>query len=445
MTEVVPVELELPIPVEKGAARQQLTIQEDVPVKLPWKRPDLRVALVTKFWPRGGGEEYFFNLARSVSNLCPTVVVANQAPAADRPETTSRLQLVQAWKLDSLTYPFRIAKACIRQQPKVVHVNHEYMMYGRPFYGALMPLILLLLRLARRPTLVTLHSVVPHESVWNGFFKRYGSKRLAPLKIIFFIAWTRITLRLANHVVVHSHASKDILTNEYGYPSKNISVMGHGIEKPILTSRAASKQILGLEGRKIVLNVGYLHEKKGIEFLIRAMGSVAKTHPEAVLVVAGGPHISQTNPEEFHGYVEKLTSIVDEVHAENNVVLRAEYIPDHLLTIYLSAADMIVLPYVEQFGTSGVLARAMAAGTAVVATRVNPFFEIIEDGVNGMLVNPGDSGQLSEAICRFLDNETMRDTLGNNLRASARDLAWPDVAKMHVELYSQMAAKTRGV
>ena len=443
MTEVVPAELEIPDQAQSQTVEQE-AISIDSPVmKIPWKRPDLKVALVSKFSPtREGGVEYFCNLANAVSALCPAVGIANLDREAPQIETSSRLSVLRVWQLNSLSYPFRILKTCLKQRPKVVHVNHEYMMYGKPFYGTLMALLLLLLKIAGRPTVLTLHSVVPHESVWNGFFRRYGSQRLAPLKTLFFLAWTKLTLRLSSHVIVHSQASKDILSHQYGYPVRDISVIGHGIELSIAMSRAAAKEFLGFGGRKVVLNFGYIHQKKGIEYIIRAMGEIVKAHPGALLVVAGGPHVSHAaRPNEFKDYVDKLINAVQETHAENSVLLRTEYIPDDLLPIYFSSADVVALPYVEQFGTSGVLARAMAAGKAVVATRVNPFFEIIEDGVNGLLVDPGSPTQLSEAIVRLLDSSILRDSLGNNLKNSARGLRWSDVAKMHVEVYSLIAAK----
>jgi glycosyltransferase involved in cell wall biosynthesis len=443
MTEVVPIELELQEQLQSETVEQQATSATSPVMRLPWKRPDLKVAMVSKFSPtREGGVEYFCNLANSVSELCPAVGIANFDREAPPLEPRARLRVMRVWQLNSLSYPFRILKTCLRLRPNVVHVNHEYMMYGRPFYGTFMPLLLLLLKIARRPTVLTLHSVVPHESVWNGFFRRYGSHRLAPLKTLFFLAWTKLTLRLSSHVIVHSQASKNILSVEYGYPARDISVIGHGIEPSIVMNRNAAKEFLGLGGRKVLLNFGYIHQKKGIEHVIRAMGEVSRAHPDALLVVAGGPHVSHAaRPNEFKDYVEKLATAVQETHAENNVLLKTGYIPDDLLPIYFSSADVVTLPYVEQFGTSGVLARAMASGKAVVATRVNPFFEIIEDGVNGLLVDPESPSQLSDAIVRLLDSSVLRDSLGNNLKSSARGLRWSDVAKMHVEVYSLIAAK----
>jgi len=443
MTEVVPVELEIQTQAPSEPALQQTASVKSLVVRLPWKRPDLKVAMVSKFSPtREGGVEYFCNLANSVSTLCPTVGIANFDREAPPLEPNSRLRVLRVWQLNSLSYPFRILKTCLRLRPKIVHVNHEYMMYGKPFYGTFIPVLLLLLKIARRPNVMTLHSVVPHESVWNGFFKRYGSQRLAPLKTLFFLAWTRLTLRLSSHIIVHSEASKNILADEYGYPSRNISVIGHGIEPIIPMKQSGAKEFLGFGGRQVILNFGYIHEKKGIEHLIRAMGEVTRAHPDTLLVVAGGPHVSHAaRPSEFRDYVDRLVRAIKEVHAENNVLLRTEYIADDVLPIYFSSADVIVLPYVEQFGTSGVLARAMAAGKAIIATKVNPFFEIIEDGVNGLLVDPGSPTQLSDAIARLLDSSALRESLGNNLKNSARNLQWPDVARMHVEVYSLISAK----
>ncbi len=443
MTEVVPVELEIPDQAQSKTVERQAAGIDNLVIKLPWKRPDLKVALVSKFSPtREGGVEYFCNLANSVSALCPAVGIANVDQEAPPIERNSRLSVLRVWELNSLSYPFRILKTCLRLRPKVVHVNHEYMMYGKPFYGTFMPLLLFLLKIARRPTVLTLHSVVPHESVWNGFFRRYGSQRLAPLKTLFFLAWTKLTLRLSSHVIVHSQASKNILSRQYGYPARGISVIGHGIEPSIAMSRSAAKEFLGFGGRKVVLNFGYIHQKKGIEHIIRAMGEVSKAHSDALLVVAGGPHVSHAaRPNDFRDYMDKLATAVQETHAENNVLLKTGYIPDDLLPIYFSSADVVALPYVEQFGTSGVLARAMAAGRAVVATRVNPFFEIIEDGINGLLVDPESPAQLSDAIVRLLDSSVLRDSLGNNLKNSARGLQWSDVARLHVEVYSLIAAK----
>jgi glycosyltransferase involved in cell wall biosynthesis len=78
--------------------------------------------------------------------------------------------------------------------------------------------------------------------------------------------------------------------------------------------------------------------------------------------------------------------------------------------------DVLVLPsYEEPFGT--VLAEAMAVGTPVVATRVGGLAEVVDDGVTGRLVAPGDPAGLAAAVLEVLRD---RDRMGAAARERAR-------------------------
>ena len=78
--------------------------------------------------------------------------------------------------------------------------------------------------------------------------------------------------------------------------------------------------------------------------------------------------------------------------------------------------DVLVLPsYEEPAGT--VLAEAMAVGTPVVATRVNGLPEVVQDGVTGRLVEPGDVDGLAAAVLEVLDRRT---SMGQAAREHAR-------------------------
>src|SRR5439155_9534492 len=78
--------------------------------------------------------------------------------------------------------------------------------------------------------------------------------------------------------------------------------------------------------------------------------------------------------------------------------------------------DVLVAPsHQEPFGT--VLAEAMAVGTPVVATRVGGLAEVVEDGVTGRLVEPGDPDALAAAVLRVLER---RDEMGAAAARAAR-------------------------
>jgi glycosyltransferase involved in cell wall biosynthesis len=440
LTEVVSLEQELSEPLQNESGKKPSPSPQALNLKHRYG-PNPTVALVSKFPPSIGGEaEYFYSLATSISKISPAVAVANYDTKAKLLESSGKLRIFRVWRLNSLSYPLRILRTCLSLKPRLIHANHEYMLYGRPAYGALFPLLLLLLRLTRTPIILTMHSVVPRGSLKTDFFRRYGWERLASIWGLCFMIWTRLTLRLSNHVIVHSQASKTLLCLEYGCRSTKISVIGHGVATFPFTNQNLAKELLKFGDRPIVLQFGFLHEKKGTENLLRSLGIVVKKYPNALLVVVGGPHISYRNdPVSFREFVSRLRSLVKENGLENNVLIRTEYVPDELAPIYFASADIVALPYIEHFGASGVLARAMAMGKAVVATRVNPFSETIDDGVTGILVKRNDETELANAIDEILSDSKLRETLGRNLKDSSNKLSWQNVAIQHLELYSQVS------
>ncbi|HZN11382.1 MAG TPA: glycosyltransferase family 4 protein [Blastocatellia bacterium] len=90
------------------------------------------------------------------------------------------------------------------------------------------------------------------------------------------------------------------------------------------------------------------------------------------------------------------------------------------LPAYLKALDVVVAPS-ENEAFSLAVAEAMAAGRAVLASRAGGLVEIVEDGITGLLVTPGDVGELTEGLSRLLADETLRARLGAAARERARE------------------------
>ena len=85
----------------------------------------------------------------------------------------------------------------------------------------------------------------------------------------------------------------------------------------------------------------------------------------------------------------------------------------------LSAIDVFVMPSFWE-GLPLAMVLAMGAGLPVVATRVAGIPEVVQDGVNGLLVSPGDSGELGAALSRVVNDDTTRVLLGQAARAFVR-------------------------
>jgi glycosyltransferase involved in cell wall biosynthesis len=147
--------------------------------------------------------------------------------------------------------------------------------------------------------------------------------------------------------------------------------------------------------------VGRLEPRKGVLDLIAAAPAIRAAAPEAQLVIVGDDPWGA-----FPDYVAQVRAADDAVHVpwhDNAPGLMRHF-------------DVLVAPsHQEPFGT--VISEAMAVGTPVVATRVGGLAEVVDDGVTGLLVEPGDPQALAAAVLEVI---ARREPMGAAARQAAR-------------------------
>ena len=147
-----------------------------------------------------------------------------------------------------------------------------------------------------------------------------------------------------------------------------------------------------------LLFLGALVKRKGVWDLVEAVARVAAERPDAILELAGSASSAE------------LRRLIDTKAVNKNVRFLGWIQDDDKLAAF-GRAHMLVLPsYIE--GLPVVLLEAMAAGLPVVATRVGGIPDLVEDGVNGFLIEPGDVEALSESILRLLSDTELRHSMG---------------------------------
>ena len=172
--------------------------------------------------------------------------------------------------------------------------------------------------------------------------------------------------------------------------NRDVSVIPNGINLNEYTERLPIQR--EASSGKSILFVGRLHPVKGVRFLLYAMQIVHEEIPDARLILVGDG--------EEREFLENLT---DQLGIRGCVdfigKVSHERIPD-----YMFQADMFVLPSLsESFGIVNL--EAMASGLPIVATRVEGVPDIIEDGVNGYLVEPKNHHELATKIIYVLEDE----------------------------------------
>jgi glycogen synthase len=178
-------------------------------------------------------------------------------------------------------------------------------------------------------------------------------------------------------------------------------------------------------GRSRVLFVGRLAPQKGVDTLVAAAG-LLKDPCAQVLLVGDGPERKALERE-----TERL-GVGDRLHFVG-------FVTHDRLPTAMAHADVLVLPSLyEELGT--VLLEAMQAGLPIVASETGGIPDVIEDGVNGLLVPPGDPEALARGIDRILSDGDLARRLSEGAQERGKDYDWEVLAERVLRVYQGLTA-----
>ena len=245
-------------------------------------------------------------------------------------------------------------------------------------------------------------------------------------------------------IIATSPPMKEEIQTYYHMNPKKIAVVPGGVNLKRFTplSQLLARRVLGINpNRLIVLYVGRIERRKGIDTLLSAMAEVVKRMPEKRkiirLYITGGEakHRWKTPIESIERTErERLKKVVDELGIKD-IVRFVGGINRENLPYYYSAADMTVVPsFYEPFGL--VPLESMACGTAVIASKVGGLQWTIRDGKTGYLVKPKDPLLFADKICYLLTHYATRKHMRENaLDRVRRTFGWEAVASQMSLLY----------
>jgi len=191
-----------------------------------------------------------------------------------------------------------------------------------------------------------------------------------------------------------------------------------------------------MDGKLNILFVSRLEKRKGLNYLLQAYQQIKREIPNSRLIAVGpGTRLR-------HKY-EKWV-------ARNNVedVVFIGYVSYDELPRYYKTADIFCVPATghESFGI--ILLEAMAAGKPIVATSIEGYATLINDGVEGFLVPPRDVGRLAQALLSLLADDSLRQKMGAEGRAKVVRYDWERIAQRVLDYYARVlsgAEATPGV
>jgi glycosyltransferase involved in cell wall biosynthesis len=201
--------------------------------------------------------------------------------------------------------------------------------------------------------------------------------------------------------------------------------------------RSDVREELGIAGDAPVVGVvGNIQEWKGQHVLLQAMVDVVRDVPDAVALVVGGAHRSG------RAYADSLRRFVTANGLVKNVVFTGarQDVPD-----VMNAMDVFVHTSVrgEPFGR--VIIEAMSVNRPVVATRAGGVPEFVHDGIDGVLVAPGDAAELAGVLRRLLRDEELRRRLADGAGAAVKNFSLDHHVEEMTRLYDRiLVARGKG-
>lgn len=269
-----------------------------------------------------------------------------------------------------------------------------------------------------KPTVIVFHTVLPRPN--------------KELKL-----QVQLMAVVTKSIVVMTHSSATILQNDYGIPSKKITVIPHGTHLVPYADKELLKRKYKLTNRKILATFGLLGSGKNIETTLEALPAIIKKNPDVLFLVIGKTHPSVAK-QEGEVYRKMLEEKVIALHLEHHVQFINKFLPLSELLEYLQLTDIYLFTSKDpNQAVSGTFSYAISCGCPIISTPIPHALEVLKDGM-GVIVNFENPKQLSEATTRLLNDEVLRKNISLNCLHKMASTAWENSAIAHGILFEKI-------
>lgn len=300
--------------------------------------------------------------------------------------------------------------------PDIIHLQWQHKFFrSKRLPSAIIRTILfylqwLVLRLAGVRFVWTVHNIVNHEKYHPGWE-----------------LWAcRVLARVADMLIVHCPAAVPIVSDAYKISSDKIQIIPHGHyteQYPPAVDKQQARALLGLPvDHRIFLFFGQVRAYKGLDRLLDAFTGL--TSPNIQLIVAGEPRPAAL-----------ATPLSAQATADPRITTHFEFIDDDRLTAYLSACDLVILPYREAL-TSGAAVLAASCHRPVLMPRVGCMAEFPTQAA--ILYEPDQTDGLYRALKQALSAPL--DRMGEAAGDYIRQFSWSSVAIKTLAVYRSVLA-----
>jgi D-inositol-3-phosphate glycosyltransferase len=286
------------------------------------------------------------------------------------------------------------------------------------------------------PFVVTFHAL--------GRVRRQHQKEADKFPNIRFEIEDRIVAE-ADRIIAECPQDEEDLIRLYNADPARVSIIPCGFDQTEIwpISKPLARFALALApDDKVILQLGRLVPRKGIDTAIRGFAALRNRHAISARMLIVGGESDDPDPA-ITPEIGRLRKIAEQEGVSEHITFVGRR-GREALKYYYSAADIFVTtPWYEPFGITPV--ESMACGTPVVGSNVGGIKFTVRDGETGYLVAPNDSDALAERLAYLYEHPKLMSVLSRQAIRRANDLfTWQKVAASVGGLYEEVLAPARG-
>lgn len=274
-------------------------------------------------------------------------------------------------------------------------------------------------RILHIPYVVTFHALGYVRKIHQRDRDKFPLERLAIEEHI---------MRTADRIIAECPQDKDDMVSFYAAVPDKITIIpcGFNLQEFYPVDQSLARMVLNLDpGEKILLQLGRMVPRKGVDNVIKALGRLPPPDKNIRLIIVGGAS-EQPDPVK-EPEMARLIQIAKEEEVSSRIIFAGQKKRDMLKYYYAAADVFITTPWYEPFGITPL--EAMACGTPVIGSGVGGIKYSVLHGKTGYLVPPKEPAQLAETIRHFLDRPAEIAEMGKNaIRHVSNHFTWNQIA-----------------
>jgi glycosyltransferase involved in cell wall biosynthesis len=306
----------------------------------------------------------------------------------------------------------RIFNAAVKVTPDIVHIQHEFGLYGELDGIAVLELIYRIKSTAT-PVIATFHTVQKEPEFRKELILRAMCREL-------------------DGIIVHEEEHVNILRSVFYTDTAKIFLIEHGAR--VMAPVADAKEKLDLKNRKVILLAGYFRPTKCFDKIVDLFPHIVERVPDAWLVLA-----SKLRMLEFSMYRKMLIEKINGSPVKERIEVFRGQFPQKTFDTILSACDIIVLPYIVG-AQSGIMAHAMTFGKPLVTSNLEAFVATLEKSGAGFYAETDDE-YVDRIVTLLTDEEVYNRFSRNALNYVKEKISWDIIADKTIQVYEQFERK----